>query len=103
MFHFEYALLISPFFLGFMLPVTVGDGSVAVGGCMGVKHSDIQEGSLETASPNPLTAMSSLAPSAEMDVDLVMVSPVSGCRSGSVLTSWHISVSRFAVTSRISL
>ena len=42
MFHFEYALLIGPFFLGFMLPVTVGDGSVTVGGCMGVKHSDIQ-------------------------------------------------------------
>ena len=52
---------------------------------------------------NPLTAMSSLAPSAVIEVDLVMVSPVSGCRSGSVLTSWHISVSRFAVTSRTSL
>lgn len=52
---------------------------------------------------NPFTAMSSLAPSAVLEVALVRASPVSGCRLGSIITSWHTSVSTEAVTSRISL
>ena len=52
---------------------------------------------------NPLTAMSSLAPSVLTEVAPFRTSPVSGCRSGSTRTSWQTSVRRAAITSRISL
>ena len=38
---------------------------------------------------NPFTAMSSLAPSAVLEVALVRASPVSSCRLGSIMTSRH--------------
>ena len=51
---------------------------------------------------NPFTAVSSLAPSAVLEVDLVRASPVRCCSLGSIMTSWHTSASREAVMSRIS-
>ena len=47
--------------------------------------------------------MSSLAPSDEFVEVWLRVSPVSGWRSGSVFTSWHTSVRRWAVRSLSSL
>ena len=65
---------------------------------MRVEYSDIEEGSLILASPE-----CSLAPSAVLEVNRVRALPVSGCRSDSILTSWHTSVSRLAVTAQMSL
>ena len=51
----------------------------------------------------PFTAMSSRAPSWVLVEFRLKVSFDKGCRSGSVLTSWHTSVSKLAVRSLISL
>jgi len=45
--------------------------------------------------------MSRLAPSIVFEEAPVKVSPMSGCKSGSIMTSWQTSVRRFAVTSQI--
>ena len=45
-------LLVNVLFLCFVFPVAVGDAGVSLGGHMGVKHPDIQVGSLEAASPD---------------------------------------------------
>ena len=50
----------------------------------------------------PFTAMSSRAPSWVLVEFKLKVSVDKGCRSGSVLTSWHTSVSKLAVRSLIS-
>ena len=51
----------------------------------------------------PLAAMSSLAPSVVIADRPDSTSLDTSCRSGSTWTSWHTSVSRFAVMSLISL
>ena len=51
----------------------------------------------------PFTVILSLAPLAVLEVALVRASHVSSCRLGSIMTLWHTSVGRPAVTSRISL
>ncbi len=87
MFHLEYALLVYTFFLSLVSPVAVGNAGVSVGWCVGVEHSDIQTVLSKRPPQNPFTAISSLAPSAVLEVALVMASPVSGCRSGCVMRS----------------
>ena len=85
-----------------MFPIEVGDAKFSSGRCVGIEHSDIQKFSLKTISLESIYC-DVHAPSALLEVSLDMVSPVSGCRSGSAITLWHTSVSGFVVMSRISL
>ena len=86
-----------------MLPVAGREWSVSVWWGMGVEHSDIEERSFIGSPQNPFAAMSSRAPSWWLAVAPVRISLGTGCRPGSMHTSWHTSVSRVAVRLRISL
>ena len=103
MLHLKYALLICSVFYVFMHTITGREGSATVGRGVGIKNADIQECTLMSAPQKPFAAMSKWAPSCVIEVALARVSPERGCRSGSTLTSWQTSVSRWAVRSRTSL
>ena len=87
-----------------MFPLAVGNARFFVGGCIGFEHF----WRLNVFSQNDIPksiycTVYSLAPSVMLEVSLNMALPVSGCRSGSVLTLSHTSISRFDVMSSISL
>ena len=52
---------------------------------------------------NPCAQMSDLALSSVMVVKCEKVSPLSGCKRGSMATPWHTSVITFAIKSRMRL
>ncbi len=64
---------------------------------MGVEHPDIKEGPFVSSAPKAAAVMSSLAPSVVIADRPDSTSLDTSCRSGSTRTSWHTSVSRFAV------
>ena len=67
---------------------------------MWVENSHIKVRALKPSAPEPIAAMSSLAPSSTLPMSC---SPLMGWRSGSIRTSLQTSESRLAVMSRISL
>ena len=81
----------------------LGSGQLLLEGAWGLKTLTSQK-VFSCLPPQKLfTAMSSRAPSWVLVEFELKVSVDKGCRSGSVLTSWHTSVSKLAVKSPISL
>ena len=68
-----------------------------------IKHPDVKKCSLETAPPETIARMSSRAPSSTLADAPVSVSPLIGCKCGSIETLWQTSDRRLAVRSHISL
>ena len=96
MFHLPDSLLIGSFLLKFVFSEALLQARVPVRWCVGVKHSDIYKGSLQSSSPE---AVCRDVESGVIGgtVRLAMVSEESGWRSGSTHTSLQTSVIRVAV------
>ena len=96
MFDFANSLLVSLFFDSFMLPVAGGKGLSVEGAC-GLKTLTSKKARSWCPPQKPLAATSSLAPSAVRAEALDSISPVTGCRAGSMHTSWQTSIMSLAV------
>ena len=100
------SLLCSVRRIAFSLPHASGsifNWQLPVGWCMSVEHSNIKECPFKSSPQKPLAAMSSLAPFEMLADHPHNSSLVTSCKSGSIRTSLHTSVSRFVVRSLILL
>ena len=88
MLDFMDPLLVCSLLASLMSLVTGRQGSVLVGWGVRIKHSDVEVCSLERPAQKPLAAMSNLAPLWELAVALSSTSPVTGCNSGSMHSSY---------------
>ena len=79
----------------------LGSGQLLLEGAWGLKTLTSQKVLSCLPLQKPFTARSNLAPSWVLVELRLKVSVDRGCRSGSVMTSWHTSVSRLAVRSLI--
>ena len=85
------------------MPIGGVQGGSGVAWCERVKHPNVKKCTLPPVSQNPCARTSRQASSPEMAVLDVSLSPVSGCRAGSISTLGQTSVSSFAVKSLMLL
>jgi len=103
MLNFTHSLLVSTAFLSFMSAENSSQAGRSIGGCKGIKNTDVEEGVMVKVPPKPGALMFTLILSSVTAERYRMTSPDRGCKWGSTWTSWHTSVIKQAVKSRTSL